>query len=62
MADARYREKHYEAYAALERVVTKYVKVASSAQGPPHYVLLVLAYIEMGHLVTHASTEAKQVA
>jgi hypothetical protein len=62
VADARYREKHCEAYAALEAAVTKYLKDASSAQEPPHYILLVLAHVEIGHLVKHASAESKQVA
>ncbi len=62
MADERYRENHCEAYAALETAVTKYLKDASRALGPPHYVLLLLAHVEMGNLVKDVSAEAKQVA
>ncbi len=65
MADVRYRREHPEAYAALEAAVTSYLNIVAAGaigQRAPHYVLLVLAHIEMGNLLEHPSSEAKPVS
>jgi len=59
MAVTRYREEHPEAYAALETTVTNYlhnVTAGAKGQSPPHYVLLLLAHIEMGNLLLYPSS------